>query len=95
MALLSDKGVNTTNISLVNWGKIVTEDKEGGKNLNQCFSTIVDSLDIIENKSYLIGTVKLEDPVEIAIKIFENRPSVLSIKEIISINELFQFSKLI
>ena len=93
MALLSDKGVNTTNISLVNWGKIVTEDKEGGKNLNQCFSTIVDSLDIIENKSYLIET--LEDPVEIAIKIFENRPSVLSIKEIISINELFQFSKII
>ena len=63
--------------------------------MNQCFSTIVNSLDIIENKSYLIETVKLEDPVEIAIKIFENRPSVLLIKEIISINELFQFSKII
>ena len=93
--LLSDKGVNTTNISLVNEGKIVTEDKEGEKNLNQYFSTAVNSLDIIENKSYLIETVKLEDPVERAIKKLENHPSVLSIKEIISINELFRFSKII
>ena len=48
----------------MNEGKIVTEDKEGEKNLNQYFSTAVNSLDIIENKSYLIETVKLEDPVE-------------------------------
>ena len=93
--LLSDKGVNTTNISLVNEGKIVTEDKEGEKNLNHYFSTAVNSLDIIENKSYLIETVKLEDPVERAIKKLENHSSVLSIKEIISINELFRFSKII
>ena len=79
----------------MNEGKIVTEDKEGEKNLNQCFSTAVNSLGIIENKSYLIETVKLEDPVEIAIKKLENHPSVLSIKEIISINDLFRFSKII
>ena len=79
----------------MNEGKIVTEDKEGEKNLNQYFSTAVNSLDIIENKSYLIETVKLEDPVERAIKKLENHSSVLSIKEIISINELFRFSKII
>ena len=79
----------------MNEGKIVTEDKKGEKNLNQYFSTAVNSLGIIENKSYLIETVKLEDPVERAIKKLENHPSVLSIKEIISINELFRFSKII
>ena len=79
----------------MNEGKIVTEDKEGEKNLNHYFSTAVNSLDIIENKSYLIETVKLEDPVERAIKKLENHSSVLSIKEIISINELFRFSKII
>ena len=89
--LLSDKGVNTTKISLVDGGKTVTEDKEVAKTLNQYFSTAVNSLDIIENKSLLTETENLEDPVEIAIKKFENRLSVLSIKETNTINELFQF----
>ena len=33
--------------------KTVTEDKEVAKNLNQYFSTAVNTLDIIENKSLL------------------------------------------
>ena len=61
--------------------------------MNQYFSTAVNSLDIIENKS-LIETENLEDPVEIAIKKFENHPSVLSVKETININELFLFSEI-
>ena len=58
-------------------GKTVTEDKEIAKTLNQYFSTAVNSLGIIENKSLLTETENLEDPVEIAIKKFENHPSVL------------------
>ena len=69
-----------------------TEDKEVAMILNQYFSAAVNSLDIIENKSLLTETENLEDPIEMAIKKFENHPSVLSIKETISINELFQFS---
>ena len=69
-----------------------TEDKEVAMILNQYFSAAVNSLDIIENKSLLTETKNLEDPIEMAIKKFENHPSVLSIKETISINELFQFS---
>ena len=93
-ASFSDKGVNTTNISLVDEGKIVTQDKKVAKTLNQYFSTAVSSLDIIENKSLLTETENLEDPVEIAIKKFESHRSVLSIKETININELFQFSEI-
>ena len=33
--------------------KTVTEDKEVAKNLNQYFSTAVNTLDIIENKSLI------------------------------------------
>ena len=69
-----------------------TEDKEVAMILNQYFSAAVNSIDIIENKSLLTETKNLEDPIEMAIKKFENHPSVLSIKETISINELFQFS---
>ena len=82
------------NISLVDRGKTVTEDKEIAKTLKQYFSAAVNSLDIIENKSLLTETENLEDPNEIAIKKFENHLSVLSIKETITINELFQFSEI-
>ena len=74
-------------------GKTVTENKVA-KILNQYFSTAVNSLDITENKSLLTETENLEDPVEIAIKEFENHPSVLSVKETININEIFQFSEI-
>ena len=63
-SLLSEKGVNTTKIYLVDGGK--TEDKE---------------------------TESLEDPFEVPIKTFESPPSIISIKETININELFQFSE--
>ena len=92
--LLKDKGSNTTNIYLVDEGKTVTEDKEVAKTLNQYFSTAVDSFDNIENKSLLIETKNLEDPVEIVIKKFENHLSVFLIKGTVNINELFQFSEI-
>ena len=52
-------------------GKTVTEDKEVAKTLNQYFSTAVNFLENIENKSLLTETKNLEDPVEIAVKKFE------------------------
>ena len=67
-------------------GKTVNEDKEVAKTLNQYFSAAVNSFDIIENISLLTETENLEDRVEIAIKKFENHPSVLLIKETININ---------
>ena len=65
-------------------GKTVNEDKEVAKTLNQYFSAAVNSFDIII--SLLTETENLEDRVEIAIKKFENHPSVLLIKETININ---------
>ena len=55
---------------------------------------IVNSLDVIENKSLVTEAENLEDLVEIAPKNFENHPSVLSIKKTIIINKHFQFSKI-
>ena len=72
----------------------LTEHKKVAKTLNQYFSTAVNSLDIIENKSLLAETENLKDPVEIAIKKFENHPNVFSVKETNNISELFQFSEI-
>ena len=91
--LLSDKGVNTIKISLVDRGKTVTEDKEFAKTLNQYFSTAVNSLDIIENKSLPTETGNLEDPVEMAIKTFEITLVFFQYRKR-NINELFQFSEI-
>ena len=92
--LLSDKGVNTIKISLVDRGKTVTEDKEFAKTLNQYFSTAVNSLDIIENKSLPTETGNLEDPVEMAIKKFEITLAFFQYRKLFNINELFQFSEI-
>ena len=92
--LLSDKGVNTIKISLVDRGKTVTEDKEFAKTLNQYFSTAVNSLDIIENKSLPTETGNLEDPVEMAIKKFEITLVFFQYRKLFNINELFQFSEI-
>ena len=72
--------------------KTVTEDKKVPKTFNQYFSTAVNSLDIVENKSLLTETENVQNPVEIAIKKFKNHSTVLSVKETINIKELFHFS---
>ena len=77
----------------MNERKTVIEDKEVPKTFNQYFSTAVNSLDIVENKSLLTETENVQDPVEIAIKKFKNH-STVSIKETVNINELFQFSEI-
>ena len=92
---LSDKSGNTWNISLVDRGKNLAENKDAAKMLIQYFSTAVNSLNIIENKSLVTETENFEDPVKIAKK-FENHPIVFSVKDtiLISIN-FFNFQKYI
>ena len=91
--LLSDKGVNTIKISLVDRGKTVTEDKEFAKTLNQYFSTAVNSLDIIENKSLPTETGNLEDPVEMAIKKFEITLVFFQYRKLLISMNFFNFQK--
>ena len=91
--LLSDKGVNTMKISLVDRGKTVTEDKEVAKTLNQYFSTAVNSLNIIENKSLPTETGNLEDPVELAIKKFEITKVFFQYRKLLISMNFFNFQK--
>ena len=75
--LLSDKGINTTRISVINDNKMITEDTEVASTLNMYFETAVNSVGITENKHLLTETGNLEDPIKISIKKFENHPSIL------------------
>ena len=81
------------NITLVKDNKIISNDDEIAEIFNNFFIRTVDKLEIPENKVLLNKTENLSNPVEIALKKFENHPSILNIKENVSVETLFMFSE--
>ena len=55
------------------------------------FEDAVRSLNVKPDEYYLSDTENLSDPVEIAIRKFENHPNVQAIKQNISVNQDFYF----
>ena len=88
---VSEKGVFSQNIILVNNDSIISMYQEVCETLNNFFKSAVDSLDIIEHKDLITDSKHLIDPVEIAKKKFENHPSVLDINNNIKVNSSFKF----
>ena len=91
--LLSDKGINSTRISLLNDKKVTTEDTEVANAFNGYFETAVNYIGITENKHFLTEIGNWEDPIKIPINKFENHPCILSINETINVEQSFQFSE--
>ena len=56
------------------------------------FEDAVRSLNVEPDKHHLSDTENLSNPVDIAIRKFENHPSVQAIKQNISVNKDFYFS---
>ena len=56
------------------------------------FGDAVRSLIVNQDEYYLSDTENLSDPVEIAIRKFENHPNVQAITQNISVNQDFYFS---
>ena len=82
------------NISLVENENIVTDDKEIAEIFNQFFKKAVSSLGINENKALLTDSSHCKDPVQKALKKFENHPSIIEIKKNIQVNSIFSFSEI-
>ena len=59
---------------------IISNDEELAKTFSQFFVASVKSLNINENKDLLNPTQNLTGPADIALKKFENYPSILDIK---------------
>ena len=57
------------------------------------FLPIPQSLNIAENNALLNRTDDLTNPVDIALKKFKNHPSIIDIKEKITVEAKFSFSK--
>ena len=80
-------------ITLVKDENIISNDKEVAETFNKFFKNSLKSLDIPHNTHLLNKTGKLTDPVDIAVKKFENHPSILDINNMIDVDGEFCFTK--
>ena len=79
--LLSGKDLTANQITLIENGEIISDDKEVSKTFGHFFKNAVRSLDITENRYLLTDSEDIDDPVDAAIKKFEIHPSSLMIKD--------------
>ena len=91
--LFSSYNGGSQKITLVKDGEIISNDEEVAKTFNQFFIESVNSLNITGNTVFLKSTENMTDPVMIALKKFENHPSIVNIKEKVSMKSKFTFSK--
>ena len=78
---LTDKGVNSQKISLIENEKILSTDVDVAETLNSHFSEATKSLSINENSYILNKTINITDSIDVALKKFELHPSILRINE--------------
>ena len=89
---LSDKNTVFSQISIEKSNRIISDDFDLSEEFSTFFEDAVRSLNVKPDEYYLSDTENLSDPVEIAIRKFENHPSVQAIKQSISVNQDFYFS---
>ena len=87
--LLSNYNGGSKKIILIEDDKIISNDEEVAKTLNLFFENSVKSLNLTENNALLNYT----NPVEIALKKLENQPSIVDIKNKVTVEAKFSFSK--
>ena len=87
--MLSNKYVNSKKITLANNEKIITNDKEIAKVLNDFFSNIIKTLNI-PKKDHTDSIVEnVRDPTLKAILKYRKHPSILAIKRRIKSSPVF------
>ena len=90
--LLSDKNTVFSQFSIEKNNGIISDDLALFEEFSTFFEDAVRSLNEEPDEYYLSDTENLSNPVEIAIRKFENHPSVQAIKKNITVNKDFYFS---
>ena len=91
--LLSNYNGGSKKIILIEDDKIISNDEEVAKTLNLFFENSVKSLNLTGNNALLNYTNHLTNPVEIVLKKFEKQPSIVDIKNKVTVEAKFSFSK--
>ena len=89
---ISNKAPSLTRITLIENKAIISDDQKVAETLSKFFVKAVDKLDIKEFKN-ISNIDGLSDPVEIAIKKYENHPSIIAITEKSNFTVHFEFEE--
>ena len=89
---MSDKKTFFPQISIEKNNRIISDDFDLSEEFSTFFKDAVRPLIVKPDEYYLREKENLSDPVEIALRKFENHPSVQAIKQNISVNQDFYFS---
>ena len=89
---MSDKNTVFSQFSIEKNNGIISDDFALFEEFSTFFEDAVRSLNVEPDEYYLSDTENLSNPVDIAIRKFENHPSVQAIKQNISVNKDFYFS---
>ena len=79
---LTDKGIKSNNICLIEEGKIISKDQEVAETLNTFFQNSVSSLLVTEPIEYINDAINIIDPIDGIIIKFQNHPSIIMINAI-------------
>ena len=90
---LFSNGIGAQKITLVEGGDIISDDQTIAETFNNFFINSVKSLNMTENMILMTPTGNLINPIEVALKKFENHPSIIDIKNNVVIGTTFSFSK--
>ena len=89
---LSDKNTVFSQVSMEKNNQTVSDNFDLFEEFSTFFEDAVRSLNVDPDEYYQSDTENWSNPVEIAIRKFENHPSVQAIKQNISVNKDFYFS---
>ena len=89
--LLSNKIMSSEKITLVEGTKILKNDKETAKVLNNLFSTIIQNLKIPQCKEQDPISASISDPVMKAVVKYRAHPSIIAIKENFNLSTSFNY----
>ena len=90
---LAKKGNLSSDITLAEGEKIISEDTDVAQKLNEFFGNCTKSLNIQDNSDIINSTSNINDPLDIAIQKFSSHPSVLKIAEKVQ-DSFFNFQEI-
>ena len=79
--VFSNEIQTSSSVTLIEDGKMTTDDAKIAEIFNHYFANITESLGISEDQSLLSPTTGINDPIEKATKKYEDHPSIKMIKE--------------
>ena len=87
--LFSEKSYSKESISLINKDGLITKNEDLAKTFNILFSSIVKKLDVEHVPDDESNLPNVEDPILKAVAKYENRPSILGIKNYMKEKDLY------